>query len=204
VVRGWLGVSIQPVTRELAKQFGIEEDKGALVGDVSEDSPAEKAGIQRGDVIVEYDGKEVTDPSSLRNSVAATPPGKEVLLRILRDGKTRAIHVTIAELPAEMEKLHGKFDNPLKGVVVKGLTPEVKKNLGIPKRIHGVVVTDIEEDSPAADILMENDVILEVNRKRINTVKDYETVVSRIKSGSDILLLVFRNGSSIYITLSGG
>ncbi len=202
VVRGWLGVSIQPVTPDLAKQFDIKDDKGALVGDVVEESPAEKAGMQRGDVIIEFDGKEVTDPSSLRNSVAGTPPGKKVALKIMRDGKMQKVDVTIAELPADMQKLQGEFDNLLKGGMVQGLTPELKKNLDIPKRISGVVITDIEDGSPAGGLLMPNDVILEVNRKRINSMKDYEAVVSKIKSGQAILLLVFRNGSTTYLSLS--
>lgn len=202
VVRGWLGVSIQPVTPELAKQFGIKEEKGALIGDVVEEGPAEKAGIRRGDVVIEYDGKKIHDPSALRNGVAATAPGEKISLKIIRDGKTMAVDVTIAELPADREKLHGAFDNPLKGVTVQGLTHELKKNLNIPKRISGVIVTDIEEGSPAEGILIPNDVIIEVNRKKVNSMKDYEAVVSRIESANDILLLVFRNGSSIYITLS--
>lgn len=202
VIRGWLGVSIQPVTPEIAKQFGIKDNRGALVGDIVEDSPAEKAGIQRGDVIIEFDGKEVTDPSSLRNSVAGTPPGKKVILKIIRDGKMQKVDVTIAELPAEMHKLHGEFDNLLNGVMVQGLTPELKKNRNIPKRITGVVVIDIEEGSPAEGVLLANDVIVEVNRKRLTTMKDYKAVVSRIKPNHDILLLVFRNGSTIYVTLS--
>lgn len=202
VVRGWLGVSIQPITPDLAKQFEIKEEKGALVGDVVEDGPAEKAGIQRGDVIVEYDGKDMTDPSSLRNSVAATPPGKKVTLSIIRNGKKQKIDVTIAELPAEMQKLHGGFDNLLKGVIVQGLTPELKKNLGISNRTYGVVVTNIEEGSPAEGILMPNDVIIEVNKKKISSTKEYEAVVAKINAGQDILLLVFRNGSSTYISLS--
>lgn len=202
VVRGWLGVSIQPVTPELAKQFGIKEEKGALIGDVVEDGPAEKAGIRRGDVIIEYDGKEIHDPSALRNSVAATAPGEKIPLKVIRDGKTITLYVTIAELPVDIEKLRGTFDNPLKGVTVRGLTPELKKNLNIPKRISGVIITDIEEGSPAEGVLMANDVITEINRKRINSMKDYEAVVSRIQSGNDILLLVFRNGAGIYVTLS--
>lgn len=202
VVRGWLGVSIQAVTPDLAKQFDIKDDKGALVGDVVEEGPAEKAGIQRGDVIIEFDGKEVTDPSSLRNSVAGTPPGKKVTLKILRDGKIQKVDVTIAELPADMQKMRGEYDNLLKGVMVQGLTPELKKSLDIPKRITGVVVTDIEESSPSGGLLMPNDVIIEINRKRINSTKDYEAVVSRIKSGQDILVLVFRNGLTTYISLS--
>lgn len=202
VVRGWLGVSIQAVTPELAKQFGIKDERGALVGDVIEDSPAEKAGLQRGDVIIEYDRKEVNDPSALRNMVAGTPPEKKVAITILRNGKEQKLEVTIAELPSEMQRLQGKFDNILKGVMVQGLTPEMKKNLDVPKRITGVVVTDIEDGSPAEGVLMANDVILEVNRKKITGMKDYEAVVSQIKADHDVLLLVFRNGSAIYITLS--
>ncbi|MBI5075287.1 MAG: DegQ family serine endoprotease [Nitrospirae bacterium] len=202
VVRGWLGVSIQPVTSDLAKQFDIKDDKGALVGDVVEESPAEKAGMQRGDVIIEFDGKEVPDPASLRNSVAGTPPGKKVTLKIMRDGKMQKMDVAIAELPADMQKMRGEYDNLLKGVMVQGLTPELKRNLDVPKRISGVVVTDIEEGSPAGGLLIQNDVIIEVNRKRINSMKDYEAVVSKIKSGQDILLLVFRNGSTTYLSLS--
>lgn len=202
VVRGWLGVSIQPVTPDLAKQFDIKDDKGALVGDVVEDSPADKAGLQRGDVIIEYDGKDVADPSSLRNNVAGTPPGKKVTLKIMRYGKSQKMYVTIAELPAEMQKLQGGFDNLFKGVIVQGLTPELKRSLDIPKRIGGVVVTDVDDSSPANGFIMPNDVIIEVNRKKINGTKDYEATVSKIKSGQDILLLVFRNGSTTYISLS--
>ena len=202
VVRGWLGVSIQPVTPELAKQFGIKDERGALVGDVVEDSPAEKAALQRGDVIIEYDGKEIKDPSTLRNMVAGTPPGNKVAINILRNGKEQKVQVTVAELPVEMQKLRGKFDNILKGVMVQGVTPEMRNNLDIPKRITGVVVTDIEDGSPAEGALMANDVIAEVNRKKITGMKDYEAVVSQIKADHDILLLVFRNGSAIYITLT--
>ncbi|HXX58788.1 MAG TPA: DegQ family serine endoprotease [Thermodesulfovibrionales bacterium] len=202
VVRGWLGVSIQPVTPELAKQFAMKDDKGALVGDVTEDGPAEKAGIRRGDVVVEYDGHDVNDPSNLRNMVAATPPGKKVTLSIVRDGKKQKVAATIAELPAEMQKPHGEFDNLLKGVAVQGLTPEVMKGLDIPARISGVVVADIEAGSPAGGILLQNDVIIEINRRKINNTKDYEAAVSHIKSGQDILLLIFRNGSTTYLSLS--
>jgi len=202
VVRGWLGVSIQPVTPDLAKQFGIKDDKGVLVGDVVENSPAEKAGIKRGDVIIEYEGKDVSDPSGLRNSVAGTPPGKQIAMKIIREGKMQKVNVTITELPAEMQQLQGEVENLLKGVTVQGLTPELRKSLNVPKRINGVVVTDIEEGSRATGFLMPKDVIMEVNRKKTASTKEYESVVSKIPSGHDILLLVFRNGSTTYIPLS--
>ncbi|MEW6585157.1 MAG: DegQ family serine endoprotease, partial [Nitrospirota bacterium] len=98
VVRGWLGIYIQPLTKELAKQFNISDEKGALVGDVIEDSPAEKAGMQRGDIVLEFEGKKVEDPRSLRNMVAGTRPGKEVTVKLVRDGKQKTVKVKIAEL----------------------------------------------------------------------------------------------------------
>ncbi|MEW6674679.1 MAG: DegQ family serine endoprotease [Nitrospirota bacterium] len=203
VIRGWLGVSVQSITPELAKQFNLKEEKGVLVGDVVEGSPAEKAGILRGDVIIEYEGKKTDEPYHLRNMAANTIPGKEVKLKILREDKTITIKVTIGELPADMQKtVKGEYENALRGVGVQDLTPEIQKKLNIPKRITGVVVTDIDEGSPAEIALMQGDVIQEINRKRISNVGDYKNVVAKIKPGEDILFLIFRGGSSMYITLS--
>ncbi len=202
VVRGWLGVSIQPVTPELAKQFGIKEDRGALVGDVVEGSPAEKAGIQRGDVITAIDGKDINDPAALRNMVAGIPPGTKVSLTVLRSGKEQKMEVLIAELPSKLQKAKGKFDNLLNGVIIQNLTSEIKGEMDLPKRLTGVVVTEVEDNSPAAGVIAAGDIILEVNRKKITDTKEYEAVVSGIKTSDDILLLLFRNGSTIYITLS--
>lgn len=202
VVRGWLGVSIQRVTPDLAKQFDLPEDKGVLVADVTENGPAEKAGIERGDVIIEYDGKEANEPTSLRNMVANTPPSTEVTVKVLREGKPKTFKVTIGELPSEMQNTPDKFDNLLNGVSVQAVSPQIKKELGITKRLSGVVITSVEEGSPAAGILEKNDVILEINKKKIRNVKDYESVVSDIKPDQTILLLVYRNGSTIYMTLA--
>ncbi len=201
VIRGWLGVSIQSITPDLAKQFNLKGDKGVLIGDVTDDSPAEKAGLQRGDVIIEYDGKEVSDPRTLRNMVANTPPNKDVTIRVSRDGKPLSLKVTIGELPVEMQKISGQFDNLLKGVHVQNITPDLKKSLDVPKRITGVIVTDVEDGSPADGLLMRNDVVLEINRKKIRDMKDYESVVSKIKPNQAILMLVYRNGSTIYVTI---
>ena len=202
VVRGWLGVSIQPITPELARQFNLREDKGALVGDVTEESPAEKAGIKRGDVITEYNGKEVDEPSGLRNLVANTPPNTEVKLGVLRDGKPLTIRVMITELTASEQKTAGNFENQLRGVQVQNITPEARKSLNIPKRITGVLIAGIEEGSPAGGILAKNDVILEVNKQRIHAVKDYEAAVKSISSEQGILVLIYRKGVTTYLTLS--
>jgi len=202
VIRGWLGVSIQPVTPELGKQFGLQDEKGALVGDVVEDSPAEKAKIQSGDIILEYDGKEVSDPTSLRNLVAATITDKVVGIKIIREGKPLTLKVTISEQPGSVQPAINDVDNLLKGVQVQNLSPELKKRMQLPARVTGVVVTDITDNSPAESTLMKQDVIMQVNRTNIGSLKDYETVVAGIKASQGIMMLIYRNGSAIYITLS--
>ncbi len=202
VIRGWLGVNIQPLTPDLMKQFNLKEEKGVLVGDVVENGPAEKAGVQRGDVIIEFDGKDVTDVLSLRNMVANTLPGKVVVIKIIRDGKPETVRVTISETSEEIQTLSKSFDNQLKGVYVQTLTPELSKSMGIPQRIKGVVITDIEEGSPAEGILGSDDVIMEINKNRIGDTKDYEAVVSKIDQKQNILILIYRKGSTLYITLS--
>jgi len=203
VTRGWLGVTIQGLTPDLAKQFNLKEEKGVLVGDVVEGGPAEKAGLQRGDVIVEFEGKKIEEPTQLRNMVANTPPNKEISLKIIRENTTEIKKATISELPADMQKsLKAEYNNLLNGVSVQELTPEMSGKLRLPKKLKGVIVSDVDEDSPAAMMLLQGDVIQEINRQKITTVMEYEKVVSRIKPGSDILLLVFRGGSSLFITLS--
>ncbi len=205
VTRGWLGVTIQTLTPELAKQFDLNSEKGVLVGDVVEAGPAEKAGLQRGDVIIEFEGKKIEEPNQLRNMVANTEPGKEVKLKIIRENKVETKTVTISELPAELQKLsRGEYNNLLKGVLVQDLTPEIYSKLNIPKKIKGVVITQVNEESPAASILAPGDVIQEIDRLKIGNVKEYERVVSSIKPAKDILLLIFRGGASIFLTLSGG
>jgi serine protease Do len=205
VIRGWLGVSIQNLTPELAKQFDLKGEKGVLVGDVVDGGPAEKAGFQRGDVIVEFEGSKIEDPNQLRNMVANTEPGKQVKLKIFREGKAETKTVTIGELPAELQKLsRGEYDNLLKGVSVQDLTPEIYNRLNISRKIKGVVITHVDEKSPSASILTQGDVIQEIDRQKITNVKDYEKVVSNIKPGKGILLLIFRSGVSIFLTLSGG
>jgi serine protease Do len=204
VIRGWLGVSIQKITPELAKQFDLKSENGALVSDVVENSPAQKAGLRRGDVIMEYDGKKVDEPYQLRIMVANTPPGEEHTLTVLRENATVTLKVTIGELPAEMQQAQmGEYENVLKGVSVQDITPEIAKKLNIPGRIGGVIVSDIAEDSPAAGVLMQGDVIQEVNRKRITGVKDYLDIVGKIGKDDNVLLLVYRGGSSVFITISG-
>ncbi|MBI5849068.1 MAG: DegQ family serine endoprotease [Nitrospirae bacterium] len=204
VVRGWLGVSIQKITPDLAKQFDLKDEVGALVGDVVEDGPAEKAGLQRGDIIFEYDGKKIEEPSILRNMVANTLPGEQHTIKVLRDGKARSMTITIGELPSDAQHSveAGDFQNALKGVSVQDMNPELAKKLKVPDKIKGVIISDVEENSVAAGALIQGDVIQEVNRKRVPDVKSYKDVVAKIKKEESVLLLIFRGGSSLFVTLS--
>jgi serine protease Do len=204
VVRGWLGVSIQKVTPELAIQFDLKDEVGALVGDIVEDGPAEKAGLERGDIILEYDGKKIEEPYILRNMVANTLPGEQHTIKILRDGKAKEMTITIGELPSDAQQPAeaGDFQNALKGVSVQELNPELAKKLRIPDKIKGVIVSDVEEKSIASGALMQGDVIQEINRKKVADVKSYKDILAKIKKDESVLLLIFRGGSSLFVTLS--
>ncbi|OGW38553.1 MAG: hypothetical protein A2Y97_02895 [Nitrospirae bacterium RBG_13_39_12] len=203
VIRGWLGVTIQSLTPELAKQFNLKDEKGVLVGDVVEGSPAEKACLQRGDVILEYAGKDINEPYQLKNMVANTPPGQEVEMIIIRENKTEPKKITIGELSPDTEKISdAEFNNLLKGVTVQDLSPEIYNRLKLSEKIRGVIVSGVDENSTAAMVLMQGDIIQEINRQKITNIKDYENMVTTINPGEDILLLVFRGSSSLFITLS--
>ena len=201
VIRGWLGVSIQNMTPDLAEQFDLKEDKGTLVSEVVEDSPAEKAGFKRGDLIIAYDGKDIDDSTALRNMVAGTLPDTTVRVKIIREGKEQTLTVTIGKLSETVVAAKSEYHNVMKGVHVQELNPEIRMSLDIPKKVEGVVVTNIEMDSPAFQAVKRNDVIEEINRMSIKNTKDYEKAVSRIGAKDTVLILAYRGGGYIYITI---
>jgi serine protease Do len=203
VIRGWFGVSIQAITPDLAQQFQLKRDYGTLVADVVEGGPADKAGLRRGDVIIEFDGKEVNEPFQLRNMVANTPPGETKEIKIIRDGETKILEATIGELPMETEKTSTAYENALKGVSVQNLTPDLYGKLNLPKKMRGVLVTDIESGSPAEATLMPGDIIIEIDRKAVANTDDYNSIVSQIKPDKIITLLIFRKGSTLFVTIGG-
>jgi len=201
VIRGWLGVSIQSLTPELAKSLGFKDTSGALIASVEASSPADKAGFKRGDLIVEIDGKKIADSTSLRNMVAATAPGTKVQFKFIRDGKEQTATVTLGEFKEKRVIKKTEYNNVLKGVTVRELTPSIKDKLDLPENLSGVVVTDIASESPAQGMLQPNDVIEEVNRHAIQTVRDYDQIVSRVGESDTVLLLIYRDGGSIYFTM---
>ncbi|HET6516393.1 MAG TPA: DegQ family serine endoprotease [Thermodesulfovibrionales bacterium] len=209
IVRGWLGVSIQEITPELSQKFGIQDSKGALVSDVTKGSPAEKAGIMRGDIILEFNGKEVTSVGALRNSVAQSKTGSEVTLKVLRTGKTYTLKTIIAELPKEMAGTQQEISpedmqkNAFSGITVKDLTKEIAKQLGLGFEEKGVVVVRVEQGSAADDAgLKKGDVIQEIDRKRVSNVEEFKKVTSSIQSGDTALLFVNRSGRRFYLAIN--
>jgi serine protease Do len=204
--RGWIGVSIQEVTQDLAKEFGAPDTKGALVGDVIDDSPAAKAKLERGDIITAYNGKTINDPVHLRSLVAETPPGTTVRLSIWRDKAAKELTVTVGEQPKEVASTKGfgsgKGDYALAGITVEELKPD---RSGRSKFQTGVVVTDVEPDSPAERAgVRRGDIIREINRKPVKNVRDFERLTKELSPGSPVLLLLGRGNATIFLSISPG
>lgn len=201
VTRGWLGVSIQEVTPALAKSFDLKEKKGALVAQVVSGSPAEKAGIEQGDVIVEFDGKEVTDSKDLPRIVASTPIRKAVTIKLLRNGKALDRQVKVGEMEERVEVAEAPSHKSL-GITVQNLTPEIAKGLGL-KKDTGVVVTRVEPGSPAADAgIQTGDLVQEVNRKPVKNVEDFVQKVEKAKGQDNILLLIQRGQNNMFAAVT--
>ena len=208
IVRGWLGVTIQEITPELSQKFGLKDSKGALVGDVSKDSPAEKAGIMKGDVIIEFNGKEVTSVANLRNMVSQTKVGTSAIVKIIRDGKEVILNVVIAEMPKEIAGTPQEPSpeeiqrNVFSGIHVMDLTKDVLQQLGLGIDEKGVVVVNVEQGSVAEEAgLKKGDVIQEIDRKRITGVQDFKRVIAHLKPGENILFYINRGGRRFYLTL---
>jgi len=202
VTRGWLGVGIQEMTPELAKSFGLKEKKGALVAEVVSGSPAEKAGIEQGDVIVEFDGKEVTESKDLPRMVASTPVGKAVTIKLSRSGKVLDRQVKVGEMEEKTEVVKTHSTKKSLGITVQNVTPEIAKGLGL-KKETGVVVTRVEPGSPAADAgIQTGDVIHEVNRKPVKNVEDFIQKVEKAKDQDHVLLFLQRGQNNLFAAVT--
>ncbi|MGE5301529.1 MAG: DegQ family serine endoprotease [Acidobacteriota bacterium] len=208
VTRGWLGVTIQELTPELSQEFGLENGEGALVGDVAKGSPADKAGIKRGDIISEYNGKKVKDVGNLRNMVAQSRVGAAVRIAILRGKKEYSFQVVIAELPRDGADVipgnapEDSSNEGLAGLSVMELTKEGARQLGLRREERGVVVVRVEPGSNAEDAgVRKGDVIQEIDRRKVETLADYEKIVAGIRQGETALLFMNRGGKRFYVTL---
>ncbi len=203
VVRGWLGVMIQPVTPELAAQFKMERPIGALVGEVSPGSPADKAGIKPGDVIVAFNGKEISQVSMLPNLVAETPVGSRAEVTLYRKGALKKLPLVIAKLNEEQvaQTEPAESLNKRLGLGVQDLTPEIAAALGITDK-HGVLVTGVEPGSPAAEAgLRKGDLILEFNQRPVRDVKTFLNELKGVKTKATVSFFVKREGRTRFFGL---
>jgi serine protease Do len=205
VTRARLGIYPQDVTPAIARQFGVKDSRGALIGQVEDDSPAQKAGLKNGDIILEVNGKEITDANQLRNAISVMQPDSNASLRVWRDGAQHTMPVKLGELNTEEARNRGgnrrsDSDTPeaLDGVSVENLTAQIARGLNLPAGAAGVVVAEVSPASAAASAgLKQGDVILEVNRRPVKNVAEFEAAVRNSRDGT--VLLVNRDGHTTYI-----
>jgi serine protease Do len=200
VIRGWLGVAIQDITPDLAKSFGLKQAEGALVADVTPDSPAARAGVERGDIIVKYNGTHIEAAHQLPELVAGTEIGKTVPIEVLRNGESKTLSVTIAEMPAHLAAAGSAPAAGDWGLTVSDITPNLAHRLGL-KEGAGVVVTEVDPNSPAgAAGLQPGDVIVEADRKPVHDVAQYNQALAH--ATNQVLFLVDRHGQRFFVALS--
>ncbi len=205
VQRSYLGVTIQEVTPALAKAMNLSSPEGALVGDVQAGSPGEKAGIKVGDVITEINGQKIVESNQLRMNVSMMEPGQSARLKVFRDGRFLDLTATVGALPGpHVEKAStkggGNLEKAMQGVSVESLTPEDARELNLPETTKGVVVTDVDPASPAAEAgLHKGDVIQQVNHKPVRNADEFAAAVHQ--SSGESLLLIERDGSNLFIAV---
>ncbi|MBT9174914.1 MAG: Periplasmic pH-dependent serine endoprotease DegQ [candidate division WS2 bacterium] len=191
VTRGYLGVIIQDITKEMVKHFGLISDEGALISEVLPGSPADKAGMKVGDVVIKFDGKKIISADELRKMVAKTTPLKKVKIIIVRDKKEKVLDVIIGERP---EKELSKEPPVFRGIKVAEITPEVSRHFLL-KDTTGVIVTHVEVGSEGHRAgIRKQDVILEINRKKVTGISDYQNIISKIKKEESVLVLLRKKG----------
>ncbi len=207
VIRGFLGVNIQPVNQDLADAFKLKEARGALVAQVTPDSPAETAGMKDGDVIVKFDGREVRDSRHLKLMVGQTLPDTKVPVEIVRDGKAEKLSVTLKELPgdkqlARSERGLDRSEERLAGVIVSDIDAGTRRQMNLPRNVQGALVTSVEPDSTAFKAgLREGDVILEIGREQVGNAADAVRLADQVE-GDQILLRVWSEGGTRFLVVN--
>jgi serine protease Do len=207
VTRGRLGIGIQPVTKELAESFKLDSSDGVVVVGVESGSPAEKAGLQVGDVILAYNGRRIEDPNMLPRLVANTKPGAQAKLDVVRKGARQTLTATVAEIPVQASARAGGTDRkegatPSRlGLAVRELSPAERKQLGVE---YGVLVVDVAQGQPAGSAIQPGDVIIAVNQTRFSSIDEFTKLIAEQKKGAKVALLVRRGEASIYVPMEVG
>jgi len=213
ITRGVIGVSVQDIPLNALAEFGLKERKGALVGSVTAGGPASKAGIEPGDIIVEFNGKPVQKRDQLVNMVVSTKPGTAVPIKVLRDKAEKSLSVTVDELDLDNEGARtarekdqqddpNSAENTSFGLSIGVLTSDVARRLRVPSGTEGVLVTDVEIGSPAQRAgISRGDVILQVNRRAVTTPQAADRALDQVPSGGTAFLLILRNGQQNFVTV---
>ena len=204
VERGFLGAGIQDLNEDLAASFGYSSADGVLIGDIVPDGPAEKSGLQPGDIVVEFNGKATHKAHQLRNAVAATQPGTRVPLTVIRSGKSMRLDVKVGQLESQAALSRGREASVDLGMTVQTLTAEVARQVGADERDQGVVVTAVEPGSIAARVGMQpGDVVLAVGNSRVKNVSDFRTAIQDLDVSQGIRMQVMRDGGRRYVFFRG-
>ncbi len=205
VIRGWLGIMIQDITPELAESFGTKLTKGVIISDLVSDSPAEKGGLKRGDIVESLNGKPVDNANMLSRTVAGMKPGSEASIGVIRDGKSITVQVAIGTMPEESPEKKaaaGSKTESAWGISVQNITPELAQKFNIDEKEGGVVITELGQGTPAAEAkLRPGDIVKEVNRQKIQNLRDWKQTIEKMKKGEPLLLLLKRGGNTFYVAI---
>jgi serine protease Do len=206
VEHGYLGIGMNDVTPDNAHFFNLQDATGAIVSQVTPDSPASSGGLKTGDVIAQLNGQKIVNGSALQVAVSEMAPGTKITLGILRDGKPTTLNLTVGQFHGNSEVAdNGSEDgqpNGKIGIEVGNLTAEARQQFNVPEQVHGVVVQNVRSGSPADDAgLQPGDVILEVNRKPAESASQFASAVHQDKDGKELLMLVWSKGNSSYRTI---
>jgi serine protease Do len=201
VTRGWMGVSVQDVSEDIAKSLGLKSQKGALISDVVEGDPAEKAGLRAGDVITEINGKSVNNSHDLLLMIAGLRVGENVKVRVIRDGQEKTFQIAIAERTEKTEMASAKISGEAFGMTVQEITPEIAGQLGLPVK-KGLIVVNVQQGSLADEVgIQPQDIILQVNRKKVATMKEYKQEIAKAGAKGSVLLLIKRGRATFFVPL---
>jgi serine protease Do len=201
VTRGWLGVSVQDITEDIAKSMKLKDRNGALIADVFKGDPADKAGLKSGDVVIEINGKKVKDTHDLLLMIAGFRVGETVTVKVVRDGQDKSISITVAERKDQAE-IADRQSGQAYGMVVQEITPEIAKHLGLSMK-KGVIVVDVQEGSTAEEVgIQPQDIILQINKNKIESMKDYNREITKAGDKNGVLLLIKRGRSTFFVPLT--
>jgi serine protease Do len=202
VTRGWLGVSVQDISEDIAKNMKLKERNGALVADVFKGDPADKAGLKSGDVITEINGKKIKDTHELLMMIAGFRVGETVKIKILRDGLEKDISIAVAERKEQAEMAAAGESGQAFGMIVQEITPEIAKHLGLSTK-KGVIVVEVQDGSVADEVgIQPQDIILQVNKMKITSMKEYLHEIGKAGEKGGILLLIKRGKSTFFVPLT--